>query len=227
MLVRAVGLALVAVSFLSCANQHGLAPVALDFFVQAPIDNPWNHKIQNWQERHHLDPAVEDADLEADSDLGRAYHDFTLRLRRDVVAETVEWVQARSRESYRPDGDRDHWATLGEVVEQGGDDCDGLDLLTFVLLRRLGFREDEIFRSIVVERSTGQHHMVTLWFDRDAKDPLVLDPTGVVTTGLARLSDVSDWEPIELFDESEHYAVGPFVPGRPNKMSSTGRGRAQ
>jgi len=225
MLLRAVGLALLAVSFLSCANQHTLAPVALDFFVEAPQDNPWNHKIENWQERHSQDPAVADKELESESVLGKEYHDFTLRLRREVVAETVDWVQARSREAYRPDGERDHWATLGEVVAQGGDDCDGLDLLTFVLLRRLGFREDEIFRSIVVERSTGQHHMVTLWFDRDTEDPLVLDPTGVVTTGLARLSDVTDWEPIELFDEREHYAVGPFGSGHTARTGSNAGSR--
>ena len=91
---------------------------------------------------------------------------------------------------------------------QGGDDCDGLDLLTFVLLRRLGFEESEIYRSIVVERRTGQHHMVTLWFDTESREnPYVLDPTGVVTDRMVRLSEVPSWDPIELFDERVHYRV--------------------
>jgi hypothetical protein len=95
-------------------------------------------------------------------------------------------------------------------VETGRDDCDGLDMLTFQLLRRMGFGADEIYRAIVVERPTGQHHMVTLWFeDGDRSDPFVLDPTGVVTTEMVRLSQVGSWEPIEIFDETAHYRVEP------------------
>jgi hypothetical protein len=96
------------------------------------------------------------------------------------------------------------------VIETGGDDCDGLDLLTFELLRRLGFREREILRAILVERATGQHHMVTLWFENGERgDPYVLDPTAVVTPGMVRLSAVPAWDAIELFDETAHYRVEP------------------
>jgi hypothetical protein len=96
------------------------------------------------------------------------------------------------------------------VIAQDGDDCDGLDLMTFTLLRKLGFSKDEIFRSIVVDRETGQHHMVTLWFETpDRRDPWVLDPTGVVTNELVRLSQVPKWSPIEIFDEARHYRVEP------------------
>ena len=88
--------------------------------------------------------------------------------------------------------------------------------LSFVLLRRLGFENDEIYRAIVVEQGTGQHHMVTLWFEDNAReDPYVLDPTGVVTSKMVRLSSVSSWEPIELFDERAHFAVRPAPQPRP------------
>jgi len=214
MLLRTTGLVFVSVFFLSCATEHALGPVGLNFFQAAGQDNPWNRKIQNWQERHEQDPALRGGEIEASTSLAEAYRDFTHELRYEVVARTVAWVQEQSRESYRPDGDRDHWATLGEVVKQGGDDCDGLDLLTFVLLRRLGFAEDEIFRAIVVEKGSGQHHMVTLWFDGTRDDPVLLDPTGVVSTGVARLSEVPDWEPIELFDEHDHFAVSTTPSGR-------------
>ncbi len=121
-------------------------------------------------------------------------------------------IQRQSRKHYRPDGGEDHWATLAEVIENGGDDCDGMDLLTFQLLRRLGFGEEEIYRAIVVERGSGQHHMVTLWFeDGTSQDPFVLDPTGVVTPKVMLLSEIAEWEPIELFNETKHFRVEPFV----------------
>jgi len=117
-------------------------------------------------------------------------------------------VQGESHRHYIPDGETDHWATLSDVVATDGDDCDGLDLLTFLLLRKLGFAQNEIFRSIVVERDSGQHHMVTLWFEAgDHRDPWLLDPTGVVTDRLVRLSEVPAWSPIEIFDEARHYRV--------------------
>jgi len=50
--------------------------------------------------------------------------------------------------------------------------------------------------------------MVTLWFEGgDKRDPWLLDPTGVVTDRLVRLSDVPTWSPIEIFDEARHYRV--------------------
>jgi hypothetical protein len=212
MFLRSIGsgICVVALLLTSCATSGGLPSVAHDFFVPASTENPWNHKIENWQLRHRLDPVVRGADSAAATDLGGAYVDFTDKLRHQIALQTVQWVQKNSREFYRPDGAQDHWATLSEVVQTGGDDCDGLDLLTFVLLRRMGFGENEIFRSIVVEEGTGQHHMVTLWFENGTNgDPYVLDPTGVVTQSMARLSEVGAWKPIELFNERTHFAVKP------------------
>lgn len=210
--VRSLGLfiSFFAATLVSCATVT-LAPApALDFFVPAGSGDPWNAKISNWQVRHDADPATrEEPDAEA-SELGRGWGAFERDLRRQVARDTVAWVQRSARSHYRPDGATDHWATLGEVIESGQDDCDGLDLLTFVLLRRMGFRQDEIYRAIVVEDGTGQHHMVTLWFeDGRREDPYVLDPTGVVTPKMARLSSVPTWQPIELFDEVAHFSVKP------------------
>jgi hypothetical protein len=205
--VRALML-IAATALFSCATAVPGSRSEVDFFVPAAADDPWNRKIQNWQARHSLDPAVR-GETETDaSRLGRDWDRFSRKIRRDIAAETVEWVQARSRSHYRADGARDHWATLGEVIETGADDCDGLDLLTFVLLRRMGFGEFELYRAILVEDGTAQHHMVTLWFeDGQRSDPYVLDPTGVVTSKMDRLSDVPNWQPIELFDEDAHFAV--------------------
>jgi hypothetical protein len=204
------GMALGILLLTSCSTLPGAPPALLDFFVPAPPDDPWNRKVRTWQARHHLDPAASGGVIAEDTPIARKYRKFTRELRRSVVSETVEWVQTQSRLHYRADGGSDHWATLGEVVESGGDDCDGLDLLTFVLLRRLGFEEGELYRAILVEAKTDQHHMVTLWFEdgrRQNADPYVLDPTGVVMKGMARLSAAAAWQPIELFDENAHYRV--------------------
>ncbi len=204
-----LGIALAALSFLSCAqNARFLPDVARDFFVAAPREDPWNAKIRNWQSRHKLDQAQPTPPAPAESELIAAYEAFTSDMRRRIAADAVTWVQSESHRHYIPDGETDHWATLSDVVASDGDDCAGLDLLTFLLLRKLGFSQDEIFRSIVVERESGQHHMVTLWFEAgDKRDPWLLDPTGVVTDRLVRLSEVPSWSPIEVFDEARHYRV--------------------
>jgi hypothetical protein len=167
-----LGIAIAALGFLSCAqNARFLPVVARDFFVAAPHDDPWNAKIRNWQSRHKLDQAQPVAIAPA-PDLIAGYDEFTRSLRRRIAADAVAWVQGESHRHYIPDGETDHWATLSDVVATNGDDCDGLDLLTFLLLRKLGFAQNEIFRTIVVERESGQHHMVTLWFEAGARsDP--------------------------------------------------------
>ena len=209
--MRSLGfaIAVLGLAFLSCAqNAAFLPPVSLDFFVESPREDPWNAKIKNWQSRNQLDQLATAERHPAGSKLGEEYGKFELELRRKVAAEAVAWIQDESRRHYIPDGETDHWATLSEVIAQDGDDCDGLDLMTFLLLRKLGFSKDEIYRSIVVDRETGQHHMVTLWFETsDHRDPWVLDPTGVVTSQLVRLSQVPKWSPIEMFDEARHYRV--------------------
>jgi hypothetical protein len=210
-----LGIAIMSGVALSCAHvPEMLPPVSLNFFVPAPPDNPWQQKIQNWQARHHLDPIRRGEEPRSASELADEYLRFESGMRRRIAADTVAWVQEHSRRFYRPDGERDHWATLGEVIESGGDDCDGMDLLTFQTLRRLGFGPSEIYRAIVVDQESGQHHMVTLWFENgDRSDPFLLDPTGVVTPGMVRLSAVPNWEPIELFDETAHYRVEPASEG--------------
>ena len=134
-----LGIAIAALGFLSCAqNARFLPVVARDFFVAAPHDDPWNAKIRNWQSRHKLDQA-QPAAIAPAPDLIAGYDEFTRSLRRRIAADAVAWVQGESHRHYIPDGETDHWATLSDVVATNGDDCDGLDLLTFLLLRKLGF----------------------------------------------------------------------------------------
>src|SRR5690349_1567191 len=97
----------VAAVLMSCAH-HPLSSIARrEFFAEAQSDNPWNRKIQNWQERHRGDLAARRGHPSAPADaaeLADAYEEFTLRERRKVVSDAVRWVQDQSRRFYRSDG---------------------------------------------------------------------------------------------------------------------------
>jgi hypothetical protein len=139
-------------------------------------------------------------------ELRAKYDAFRSERKRATARELAAWIQQQAREHYTPDGPIDHWATLEETFLSNGDDCDGLELLTYHLLRDLGFGADEVFRAIVYRRSDGQHHMVTLWFE-DPDDPWVIDPTGAMTSGLPRMSSLPKWVPLKVFSEERDFTV--------------------
>jgi predicted transglutaminase-like cysteine proteinase len=204
-----------------------VAEQGFDYFQRPRADDAWSPKIEGWQRRERFDaelleplesgPAVEsagysaaNADLPKDqgaaTGLRAKYFDFRAERKRALAREIADWVQAEAKEHYREDGAIDHWATFEETLARGGDDCDGLELLAFHALRDLGFSANEVYRAIVVRPSDGQHHMVTLWFE-DSHDPWVIDPTGAMTLGMPRMSEMTDWVPIKLFSERLEYTV--------------------
>ena len=140
------------------------------------------------------------------SSLRAKYTSFLAERKRALAREFAAWIQSQAKQHYVSDGPIDHWATLEETLRSGGDDCDGLELLTFRGLRELGFRDSEVFRAIVYRPSDGQHHMVTLWFEVP-DDPWVIDPTGAMTTGMPRMSELTRWVPLKVFDETVDYTV--------------------
>ncbi len=93
--MRSLAIACVSLLLLSCVGIQGLPPVALDLFVPAPSDDPWAHKIEDWQARHEQDPARQGGAGPDDSELGREYEKFSRELRRRLVLDTVAWVQER------------------------------------------------------------------------------------------------------------------------------------
>jgi hypothetical protein len=196
---------------------------AYEYFGAPALDDAWSHKIRGWQARELTGmPEIEAAEpappgtsaglehpgLERGKvgDLRAKYDSFRTERRRDLAREVAEWIQTEARVHYVADGPVDHWATFAETFVTNGDDCDGLELLTFHFLRELGFSREEVFRAIVVRRTDGQHHMVTLWFE-DPDDPWVIDPTGAMTTGMPRMSDVPGWVPLKVFSDSRDFTV--------------------
>jgi predicted transglutaminase-like cysteine proteinase len=199
----------------------------LDYFQHPRPDDVWSPKIEGWQRRERFDadllaplesgPAVQSAGFSAAnkqlpanqsdaSGLRAKYFEFRSDSRRALAANVASWIQSEAKEHYREDGAVDHWATLEETLARGGDDCDGLELLAFHALQDLGFSASEVYRAIVVRPSDGQHHMVTLWFE-DPTDPWVIDPTGAMTLGMPRMSDLPEWTPIKVFSERLEYTV--------------------
>jgi predicted transglutaminase-like cysteine proteinase len=225
LLARGVALA-AAVSAGGCAFQSVGAPwLGYRFFTPPEAGDPWSGKIRGWQARER---AVGDTEALASApasvseggsqagerpeagDLRAKYFAFRREQKRELAAQTAAWIQREARGHYRPDGPIDHWATLRETLDRDGEDCDGLELLVYHLLRDMGFRDDEVTRAIVVRPSDGQHHMVTLWFEsRD--DPWVIDPTGAMTSGMPRLSEVPGWVPLKLFTETADFSPRPIA----------------
>ena len=200
----------------------GIAPGAAHYayFERPGPHDAWSAKIGEWQSRALRAEAGEQGSGPAEvSGAGAApaeqsgagllrakFEAFRREQRRALANQTADWIQHQARSHYVPDGDVDHWATLEETLRRGADDCDGLELVTRQMLLDLGFAEDEIYRAIVVRPSDGQHHMVTFWFEDD-HDPWVLDPTGAMTTGMPRMSELPEWVPIKVFGEGSEYTV--------------------
>jgi predicted transglutaminase-like cysteine proteinase len=195
--------------------------VAYDYFAQPASDDAWSPKISGWQERERSrsDVAVSGSPASVSGsgspsapgapttpDLRTKLERFRADQRRATAREIASWIQLQARQHYVPDGPVDHWATLRETLARGSEDCDGLELLVNDLLRELGFSADEVFRAIVYRPADGQHHMVTLWFE-DQNDPWVIDPTGAMTTGMPRMSELRDWVPLKVFSETSEFTV--------------------
>jgi hypothetical protein len=56
--------------------------------------------------------------------------------------------------------------------------------------------------------------MVTLWFEVP-DDPFVIDPTGAMTSGMPRLSEVPGWVPLKLFSETAEFTPQQLASTRP------------
>lgn len=230
----------------------GMAPGDLryEYFTQPAPEDQWSPKISGWQRRERAQgrasvvaPAAvsEAAPKEAASapvpgfeteralgqvvggDLRAKYAAFRTEQKRATARSVAAWTQSQALAHYVEDGPIDHWATLEETLRNNGDDCDGLELLTFNALRELGFEMTEVFRAIVYRASDGQHHMVTLWFE-NPQDPWVIDPTGAMTLGMPRMSELPGWVPIKLFSDTVEYTVSRGAPGGapPTELAENG-----
>ena len=224
----------VGVTLCGCMTLTG-QNVRYGWFEEPDRRDPWSAKIRGWQRRELLEtvmapdpqntPAVSGSSLgratSPDTDLRSDFEEFRAKRKRSLARDAAGWIQKQARRHYVEDGAVDHWATLEETLTRGREDCDGLELLVYNFLRELGFAEDEVFRAIVYRPSDGQHHMVTLWFEKRG-DPWVIDPTGAMTTGMPRMSQVPGWVPLKIFSEDQEFSVRRNVPS-PYKRRTAAR----
>lgn len=214
-------LGLVTGLFLGCVASGGVsAGAAYDYFAAPGPHDAWSTKIREWQGRALRPGAVvgqpgpasvsgagEAPDPERDARaLRQKFEAFRAEQKLATARQVAAWIQAEARDHYEPDGAVDTWATLETTLERGVEDCDGLELLANRLLRDLGFAEGEVYRAIVYRPSDGQHHMVTFWFERP-DDPWVIDPTGAMTTGMPRMSEMPEWVPLKVFSDHDEFTV--------------------
>jgi predicted transglutaminase-like cysteine proteinase len=225
--------AIICVAPTGCATQLIHAPDQFDFFARPePASDPWYDQVIEWQERARRDhPSVS---IEPPTGLApRAKRNFRIKQelrdligefeveQRHALAERIsQWARLNGRAHYVADAGEeasddddksdltigDYWPTYSELMNSNGDDCDGLDLIAYQLLREFGFPKDQLIRAILMRQRDEANHMVTLWFE-DPGDPWVFDATGAATLEFIRFSEVEGWTPTHVFNESTQYTV--------------------
>lgn len=213
-----VALCLASISLVACASPPSAHAEAYQYFATPAPTDPWSPKIAGWQVREKSARRGLPASMPRVDAPGADLRTKFARLQRAALDESqvrsarelAISIQRLAPDHYVADGAIDHWATLEDTLARNGDDCDGLELLTYHGLRAMGFGDDRVFRAIVYRPDDGQHHMVTLWFD-SPDDPFVLDPTGAMTKGMPRMSDVPEWVPLKVFSETNEFSVRPTV----------------
>ena len=210
---RALLVAQITAVLLGCGALPNVLPARYAYFQTPAATDPWTPKIRGWQQREQGDLPPAEVTFADPEGLRMKYREFRRERQLELAREVAAWIQDQAPDHYIPDGSFDHWATTEETLRSNGDDCDGLELLVFHLLRDMGLGDERVFRAIVRRPEDGQHHMVTLWFD-DPNDPWVIDPTGAMTRGMPKMSDVPGWVPIKVFSDEREYSVRPTLRGR-------------
>ncbi len=150
-------LALVALTSQGCASIA--PPRSFEFFVEAtPENQPWYDKIQDWRARSNADPnspvglpatvlSGELAELDPTPPLWPRLNQFHREHQLELVRKISAWSQHWAFRHYIKDTDEsvenDPWPTFSELLEQDGDDCDGLSLLNYEMLLLFGFDRDK------------------------------------------------------------------------------------
>jgi hypothetical protein len=210
---------LLSLAFLSsCASSPRPADAgpSWSYFEAAPADL-WSEKIADWQRRQTSDP-LDFVSVPPGTRWSPPYEAalrekvvaFRQRERRDLARRITVFSQAQARRHYKWDPETDlrgdAWPTSRELYARDGDDCDGVDLIAYDLMRAFGFPESQLYRVVMTRQLDGAHHMATLWFEtRD--DPWVIDATAAITRRMRRLSELRGWTPIRVFDEDEVFGV--------------------
>ncbi|MBW2714022.1 MAG: hypothetical protein JRC77_09760 [Deltaproteobacteria bacterium] len=203
-----------------CAS---IAPArSFEFFVEAtPENQPWYDKIQDWRERSNADPnspvglpatvlSGELTELDPIPPLWPRFNQFHREYQLELVRRINAWSQHWAFRHYIKDIDEsvenDPWPTFSELLEQDGDDCDGLSLLNYELLLLFGFDRNKVYRAVVQRNSDGVNHMIVLWFQSE-NDPWVIDITRSTSGTVEPISKMHGWQPVAMFNREGIYNI--------------------
>jgi hypothetical protein len=226
----AAAVACVVAATLGCASTpSGSHSKHFEWFSQAGLgagdEDPWYPKVEEWQGRARNEgtrlPKTERGlrSAEFSGQLLPAMSAYRDSERRELAKRITDWTQRVARRYYKFDPGNndpiyDRWPTVGELLANNGDDCDGLDLIAYQLMREFGFPREQLYRGIVRRNRDNANHMVTLWFE-DPNDPWVVDATGAVSVEFRRISQLPGWTPTKLFNENEQFNVVEKAAGQP------------
>lgn len=210
-----------------CATTNSTDQPSYDFFAKpGGNDDIWFKKVAEWQVRARhgnatanastgIGPGSEGAQMTPEqvkrSGLLRIkMAGFAAEEKRALARKINAFSQLQARRHYKIENDRnpaeDHWPTFQELLARNGDDCDGLDMITYEMLLDFGFPRDRVYRAIVRRGRDRGNHMVTLWFE-DGNDPWILDATGAMTFSMRRFSETEGWVPRKVFNENEQFGI--------------------
>ncbi|MCH8131908.1 MAG: hypothetical protein IIA30_05100 [Myxococcales bacterium] len=210
------GLSLLALGS-GCAGSLLRPDPSFTFFETASSSvDPWYQNVEDWQARENdhrpterLANAKEIREAGPMTGLLRVkMAKWTNKERLALAKEIAAWAQIESRRHFRFDpptnAANDPWPTTRDLLANNRDDCDGLDLISYKLMREFGFPQDQLYRAIVRRERDRGNHMVTLWFE-DPRDPWVIDASGVVTKRVRRFSELLGWTPTVLFNDTKQF----------------------
>ncbi len=213
-------LAITALTSFSCATSFGDRSSYVFFGEMDPESDVWQEKVEAWQNQSRIDRTASPGHLLLESDaplpegkeipLSMKIAEFASDEQRVIAKRINTWSQRQAFWHYKPednkDFDGDHWPTYRELLEKNGDDCDGLDLMSYELLGSFGFDPNTVFRAIVRRDSDRANHMVTLWFEKP-DDPWVLDATRAMVRDMTLFSEIKGWTPTVMFNQTQQFSV--------------------
>ncbi|GAB4337842.1 MAG: hypothetical protein Kow0089_09340 [Desulfobulbaceae bacterium] len=96
----------------------------------------------------------------------------------------------------------DYWASLPEVLERNGGDCEDAAIAKYFTLRYLEIPEESLRLTYVISLKTGKPHMVLTFFSDSSAEPIVLD---TMSRHLFPVSKRPDLMPVYSFNSQGYW----------------------
>ncbi|MEA2111024.1 MAG: transglutaminase-like cysteine peptidase [Campylobacterota bacterium] len=102
------------------------------------------------------------------------------------------------------DKQEEHYKTPKEFLSIGYGDCEDYVIIKYFTLVELGFNAKKLFFAPVLERYSGYHHMVLLYYADVSTPPLVLDN---LSFRILHVNERIDLKPFECYNTTGYYKI--------------------